>query len=223
MSWCPECETQVVLRDESGPGICPHCGVGLVSSPDSDWISVARLMSLAEAGYFADILADHGVQAQTRLAHDFSAVDGRWESVYVLQVREAEAELAAARIQAALGKEDDLAHPEHDADEDSPALPVIWRPLALMVMAVAVAYLAGRGVWNLRGAEPARAPSDRLWDTMMQIDRPFVSPPGRDGVRYRFRIDRTANAVILEQDRDADGLYESVRRFRQNAETRRNR
>lgn len=213
---------QVVPGGEPPPVACPRCGTGLALAADSDWISVARLTSLAEAGYFADILAEEGIQTRTELAHDFSAVDGRWQSVCVLQVREAEAELAATRIQTALGQDDDSTQPNDDADDHAPSVPVIWRPLALMVMAVAVAYLAGRGVLNRRGADPARPPSDRLWDTMMQIDRPFVSPPGRDGVRYRFRMDRKQNAVILEQDLDNDGRYELLHRFRRNAETERN-
>ena len=74
MSQCKSCGTQ--LGDDTNQA--QHSTV--------DWANVARIASVAEAGYLANLLTGQGIAAQVVEVPSFSAIGGEWTHGYVLQV-----------------------------------------------------------------------------------------------------------------------------------------
>jgi hypothetical protein len=198
----------------SADGMCPFCGKALAAESEANWTSVARLANLAEAGFFSQMLADEGIASQIRQHDDFSALDGSWSSVYVMQVPQIDAQRATERIRQELasGSTEELAQ---TIKPETAGATATWKPVALMLFAGSLAYLAGQNVPRHEGQVPHNDSRASLWDAVRQIETPLVSEPVADGARFRLSYDRGHSVFLLEEDRDGDGRYDRRRAFHQ--------
>ena len=181
---------------------------------NSNWVSVARLTNLAEAGFLQNLLSDEGVASNVKQHEDFSAVDGKWTSVYVMQVPAGLAHQAVVTIRQELADStSDDPQSSNGSEADQPA-PVVWKPLAIIFVAGGLAYLASQNAlpWPGRPADTNHRQS--FWEAIDGIAVPWVSDPAENGPRFRLRFDRGSNTVYLDEDRDRNGRYERRRKFR---------
>lgn len=216
MPTCNSCSMTFDSAQAGGsPGVCPFCGAQ--QAPDTGWTSVARVVSLAEAGFLANDLDEQGIQTRVVQTESFSALTGAWDVAYVIQAHDDEAATAAARIREHTDQEtaDQAWEPEHDvfvADE-RPVDMVIWRPLALMVFAGMAAFWLGQRFAEQGGKQPQIDVPQSLSSAVAEIGRPFATEPLPGKPRYRLTFDRHSQSWNLDADGDGDGQFERHRRF----------
>lgn len=217
---------------------CPTCGQPLPDAhavrdlPDAsdtgdvqdesqtrrDWVSVGRFKNLAEVGYFSDRFAAHEIPSQTRQHDEFRATDGSWRSIYVLQVPEELASVAADLIRSEIAEDDAKEDDESWSDDDSPA-PAAVAPnrlaqSALLVVVVGgLAYLAGRAAIDQPAAVAPGRPT--LWQTLAEIEGPLTTDSAAVRTPHRVRFDSASDAVVIERDADRDGRFEQWRVYEQ--------
>jgi len=101
----------------------PHHREAVPTHAEHRWVPVARVTGLAEAGFLQDLLQDRQIPSRVRQWDDFSAVDGSWSTVYIMQVPAEHARPAAAAIEqelkASTDTRDDQAAADSDVDTDS--------------------------------------------------------------------------------------------------------
>src|SRR5882724_1062336 len=147
--YCPECALPVPSNDPRRRDlICRHCGAELPGSDKANWVNVARVANLAEAGFLVDELSGEGVSARIYQSEDFNALTDRWSVSYLIQSSSAEAEAVAGRIRQHLA---DVDSRRGELDE-SPAVdanlsladPMFWRPVAVVVLAGMASFALGQ-------------------------------------------------------------------------------
>jgi len=185
---------------------------------DRPWIGVARIRNLAEAGFLTDELVGLGIDARIHQLDEFSALTDRWASLYLIRVPAANAQDAAARIRKYLAEESH--EPESDASSfrfsthDQPMDPLLWRPVALVVLAGVASFVLGQRFSDHKEV-PAdrRPPRNSLATAMEAIGRPLVTQPEVGESRHRLSFDRRHETWFLESDRDGDGQYDTRQAF----------
>jgi hypothetical protein len=210
---CPECAQPLTRYDaRRSDQVCPHCGAELPGALENQWINVARVANLAEAGFLADELAGEGVDARIFQTEDLSAVSDRWTASFLIQARPLEAQAAAARIRRYLAELEANPEPEEELKWDNrPAELAMWRPLALVVLAGMASFVIGQQFSAER--EAPRPQRNNLSRAVPAIGRPLVSEPAAALPRHRFYYHRGEQAWFLETDADADGRYEGRQRL----------
>jgi hypothetical protein len=181
-------------------------------------VSVVRTINLTEAGFLANELEAGGFHSQIRQHDSFSAVDGTWNSLFLVQVPADEAQASADHLRSFLA-EAEFSGPIAVADDGDDGVPrgPVWRPLALIVVAGVAVLLIGQKMRELRARqhEPSRA---GLLHVLEQIDRPFVSvDPGKGPGRFRLMYSRRTQHWRLQEDPDGDGRYDREWTFREPA------
>ena len=63
-----------------------------------DWIPIARVSNLAEAGYLVDFLTDRNIASDITEENEFNAAAGAWYSSFVLRVAEEDADPARSSL-----------------------------------------------------------------------------------------------------------------------------
>lgn len=211
MPRCLHCRNQL----EAGLTVCPHCRAELPNDEAGEWVSVARMTNLAEAGFFADLLADEQIATHVRRHDRFSAVDGSWATDYFLQIHQQDAPRAAALIRQHLEESGGQETPPDDLQPAGlPDAGSAWKPLVAVLVVGGLACLVGQSILDgpERHAPPVRRPT--LWSTLGKLDQPLVSQPqdGRPG--FRLYHDRHRNLTYLDHDHDGDGKYDQRLTFR---------
>ncbi len=212
---CPKCARN--LDATRNFASCPSCGAEVSRADGNAWVDVARVANLAEAGFLVDELVGLGIEAQIHQTQDFSALTDRWTAAYIIRVPSAAVRDAAARIRDYLAEESDETR---DASAfrilsgDHPIDQVLWRPVALVIIAGVASFLAGQRLSDPQNAQAdRRLPRNALTSTMAAIDRPLVTEPAEGQPRHRLQFDRRRQAWLLETDRDGDGQYDSRQAF----------
>lgn len=217
MLTCHHCRREFEPTQLGATAICPECRSEVRVGDNDQWVSVVRTINLAEAGYLANELETGGFPSQIRQHDSFSAVDGTWNSLFLIQVPAEQAQASADHLRAYLAEAEfsgPIAVAEDGADDGAPRGPV-WRPLALMVVAgVAVLFIGQRmRELRVRQHEASRA---NLLHVLEQIDRPFVSvDPGKEAGRFRLMFNRRMEIWRLQEDPDGDGRYDREWTFRE--------
>ena len=218
MKNCPQCRHEIHLQQPPAR-FCPQCGQTLATADTHDeasWKSIARLNNLAETGYFADMLEANEISTNVVQRNDYSALDGSWETVFVLQVRADRADEAAETLKREIdeGQHDDAywdATSHGDARRPySPA--AMWKPVALVLVAGGLAYCAGRSGFDRRPATVPR--DDELWEALSESPAPLVAE-SRNGIgNRRVTIDSNARLISVDDDLDGDRKWDHVRLFK---------
>ena len=212
--FCPEC-----ARPTDEPGVrrsleaCPHCGTPLVRDEQARWINVARVTNLAEAGFLVDELSGEGIDARIYQSEDFSALTDRWLVSYLIQSPPADAQAAAARIRRHLAEMESFQEPAaSDAwPGERPAFdPLVWRPVALVILAGMASFALGQRFAADRDPKP---PRNSLSGAISAIGRPLVTEPAVGMARHRLYYHWREQAWYLDTDANADGRYEARQRF----------
>jgi hypothetical protein len=243
MLTCPHCKNAFTSDDDGLQAVCPHCRTVVDRPPPTEWVSIVRCTNVAEAGYLANVLAGEGIETHIEQHDSFSAIDGHWVSMFLLQAPADAAQRAAERIRDQLAQDEVAAadsyldpppaaqtkappagreHAPVEAGipfgrltrEDTPA-PADWRPLALILLAGVAIVVIGLQLResNRRPAQPPTGPM--LLRALEQIDRPFVSQPRPgDPRRYRLRFDGRRRIWHLDVDTNGDGRYDRRKAFR---------
>lgn len=203
---------------------------------NSNMAVVARFQNAAEAGYFAHELGRREEMPVTvALAEDYDGIHGYWSARFHLLVADACAERARSALERLVAEsETDELNAREDVHADcgapigiSPFDPigrstmtsgtgsgaVNWVPIVLTLTAGSAAF------WGLRQMDHAprlrqpvvreRAREEDLWSHFLQSPDPWWQrlENGR-GVR-ELRIDRAHNRIIIREDADGDGFFES--------------
>lgn len=221
---CPQCASPIDLsRLHARRETCPDCGAPLGPDTQHQWIDVARVNNLAEAGFLTDELVGMGIDARIHQLQEFSALSNHWTSLYLIRVPAAKAREAAARIRQHLAEDtDESNNPRslfHDPDQDESFDVILWRPIALVVLAGVASFILGQR-WSDRKDLPIdrRPQPSSLVSALKAIGKPMVTQSAAGQPRHRLSFDRQRDAWLLELDRDGDGQYDKRQVFR-NSET----
>jgi hypothetical protein len=216
---------------------CPHCGLPLARSADrelpaplpddsgptprgaaANWVSIGRFANLAEVGYFCDVLAQHQIPTNLRQHDEFSATDGSWRSVFILQVPD-ELTDEAVRLSRAELEEDTIRESAETAShaaestQNAAGLPTLARSVAVVLVVAGIAFYAGQVTTARREGGPVSGPS--LEQTIEEIGVPLTTAEDPAKPRHRIRFHTHASAVLVERDADGDGRFEAWRVYRQ--------
>ncbi|MEW4527798.1 hypothetical protein [Maioricimonas sp. JC845] len=203
------------------------------SPADDSYRPIARFANAAEAGYFAHELAHRlDFDPVVRSEQDFDAIGGAWRQAYLLCAPEPLANAAAALLHEMCGDEDDHAHraaretesgpfDRFSADRDtewgdrsaSRRSLIPWASLLLTVAAGSVAFWSGRHAGRPAVAVDPRRQEALLKELLATPDRPWQQRVGRQGGMRQLTITPDRRAVLLQEDRDGDGLFEHQKRF----------
>jgi hypothetical protein len=211
MHYCEQCARSVEpVEPNRSSQICPRCGASLKLVEQDGWTNVARLTSLAEAGFLTDELSGGGLEARVYAAESFSATNDRWTASYLIQVPTASAHEATAVIRRRLAEDqytdEELA--DYYAEPDGPH----WRSAALVLMAGAMCFVLGQQ-FARHEEQLAPLPANSLPATVGAIGRPLFTEPAPGEPRHRLSYEWRQQAWLLETDADGDGRYELRRQF----------
>ena len=211
--FCPECDRPTDTAEAYGGATCPHCGTRLVRDEPVRWINVARVTNLAEAGFLVDELLGEGIDARIYQSEDFSALTDRWLVSYLIQSPPDDASLAADHIRRHLAEME--AYPEPAAtgpwtEERTAFDPLLWRPVALVVLAGMASFVLGQRFAADRDSKP---PRNSLSGAVSAIGRPLVTEPAAGQPRHRLYYHWRDEAWYLDTDADGDGRFEARQRF----------
>jgi hypothetical protein len=216
---CPECASTVdVTRLSGGHQCCPDCGAAVRLEDEHPWVDVARVTNLAEAGFLTDELVGLGVDAQIYQLQEFSALTNRWESLYLIRVpadasREAAAQIRQHLAEDAIERENEPAAFRFEA-HDQPLDPLIWRPVALVILAGVSSFVLGQRFSKQDELKVERRPlGNSLASAVDEIGQPLVTEPAPGRPRHRLTFDRRRETWFLETDRDGDGRYDNQQAF----------
>ena len=194
---------------------------------DPQWVPIARLANLADAGFFEATLVELGIDARIEQRDEFDAVAGHWQPVFVLQVAASDTKRATEALEqqlqassAATGdgsgqdpEETDgrsvieLQPPWSMADTDEADGWTLWRPFLLIVLAAGLVYLAVRT--GKPGGGGAQRPADiaPLWNTLIESREPLRS------AHRELWYDSRRRRLIVIDDVDGDGVADILREF----------
>jgi hypothetical protein len=212
---CPNCaatitDTRLATEGET----CPRCGAASPQEDEPRWINVARVTNLAEAGYLTDELVGLGIDAQIHQMNEFSAITDRWDAQYLIRVPADAAGDAATRIREHLTDEaadyDQRPSAFRLMGGDQPMDPLLWRPVALVILAGVSSFVLGQRFSDMQEAKADRRPSRNSFAMAIEaIDRPFVTKSSGHEPQHRLQFDRRRQSWVLDTDGDGDGQYDS--------------
>ncbi len=211
---CPECARPTDEGNARRRGTaCPHCGTPLVRDEAERWVNVARVTNLAEAGFLVDELTGEGVDARIVQSEDFSALTDRWLVSYLIQSPPDDAQAAAARVRQHLAEIESYQEPAANGDwsDARPTIdPLLWRPVALVVLAGMASFVIGQRFGADRDSQPH---GNSLTGAVSAIGRPLVTEPAAGLPRHRLYFHPRDKAWYLDTDADGDGRFEARQRF----------
>lgn len=205
MRRCPHCRMAFPpIHRPQDP--CPACG--LLPAAEQEFQPIARLTSLAEVGYLADVLEAESIETAIVHHSEFDAVSGTWTTFYLLKTPAAATETAIEIVRAELEGREEVDWPEEEPSSSPGAGRSSWTPLMLVLVAGGIAYCAGR-----TGAErPLPTATPPLWQALRESELPLESSSPGGQVRRRLRFDPAGDALLLEEF-DPRGRLERTRAF----------
>ena len=208
---CPECKLVLPEKDPV-PAYCSGCGMKLQGV--QDWVPIARMANLAEAGYMADYLSQQEIATDIAQENNFNAAAGAWLSSFIVRVSQADAESTRRLLTTGeYGEEDQLADDwQRMAGSGAGVFPwatIKW--LLFVLLAVGLAYLAIDRQRQQPG-QGQEGEADSFEEFMNQQPGPWVHHD-HHGVRSELYFNSEQKSMMLEQDRDGDGVSDYYRTF----------
>jgi hypothetical protein len=208
---CPNCAVSMdSISNSTARRTCPNCGELIKAAAHLPWANVARVSNLAEAGFLTDELVGLGIDAHVHQLDDFSALEDRWTTQYLIRVPVEAAHEAAAQIRCYF--DEDVHNQKNDRPSDLSPLqtrvmdPVFWRPVALILLTGFTSFALGQ---RFSGQVANRMPpANSLPSTVHDIGRPFTTESAAGEPQYRLSFDSHRQAWLLDTDRDNDGQYD---------------
>ena len=223
--FCAACEA---ARDDAA-----NVDPGEASPSGEPMVQVARFNNTAEAGFFADELDRLQIPVRLHVEENFDAMAGHWRHRMVLLVPESAAASAAAMLREVLEQTDD--EPERrtvaseaglnsevdpwdapgyeTAESASPQSGINWVPIVLTLAAGSAA------IWGVRklneapkpnaGPVPVNGREGELWNTLRLPNGGWALNHEEIPGRRQLQIDARRGLVVIQEDADADGVYES--------------
>jgi len=218
MHYCEQCARSVEpVEPNRSSQICPRCGAALKQVEPDGWINVARLTSLAEAGFLTDELVSEGQEARVYAAESFSVLSDRWTPSYLIQVPSDSVHEAAEVIRRRLEEDQFLDQGLADEFDEGRPDPVHWRPVALVLVAGAMCFVLGQQ-FARQMDQPGPLPRNSLPATVDAIGQPLFTEPAPGQPRYRLTYQRRGQIWYLDTDADGDGRYEGRQKFQASRE-----
>jgi hypothetical protein len=188
---------------------CPRCG-GELSVEQAAKKGIARFHSLADAGFFSEILAASGFHPSIRQRDESSLSDGGHTQVYLLFVPDGETEAAAKLLHKAV--EATGGHEEDDVTTGQEVSLISWRNT---VMVLVTGGLACAVLSNFlppgQAAPKIRRPA--LWQAMGELDGTWQAAEPDAANSHRVLIEHAGDVTVIEDDYDGDGVVDRRRRF----------
>lgn len=202
--------------------MCPYCGEELTGDAvDDSMRSVARISSLAEVGYFENVLHDAGIDAEVQEHEDFNAIGGEWSRTYVLRVAAARADEAVQLLEEALTSTSEPDEPSlftRHADSSQWVAAGVFGLLVCGLMFLLVAAGDNRAAWPWKDDErlkdSAAGPAPALWRALAEDKTPLTDAREGKLARRKLYYDEHRDVLLLEEDFDGDGRIDRTRGFR---------
>ncbi len=208
---CPECNLVLPEKDPV-PAFCSGCGVKLPGV--QDWVPVARMANLAEAGYMADYLAQEEIATDIAQENDFNAAAGAWLSSYIVRVsRDDEKSSRRLLTTGEYGEGDQLPDDWQRTTGNSPGS-FSWsamKRICFVCVVVGLVYLA----LDIQPQQPGQGQEGEVISFeqfMSQQPGPWIHHDPA-GVRSELFFNPEQNCMMLEQDRDGDGVTDYYQTF----------
>jgi hypothetical protein len=224
MTQCTYCGFHTEYLTGTALELCPQCGRTLPetsAAPNREWVDVARVTNLAEAGFLSDELIGLDIDARVHQTEDFSELHGGRKTHYLIRVpaecaQEAAAQIRSHVVEAAAEREaDDRFGEIGEAGQFDPAY---WRPVALVVLAGMASFVLGRQT-AVPPVDPPPAP-DSLAAAVGAVGRSFLTETTPGSPRHRLTFDRPRRVWRLDVDINGDGVFDTQRQFSANGAAR---
>lgn len=183
---------------------------------DTDsWATIARLRSIAEAGYFAhELESQAGIAATVHANEDYNALTGTWHTEFQLMVPTTRVEEAIPVLEAMLAANSDRdMRPTPLRDEFGVETSPPSRGLQPWLTSITIGSLAvavAATVDLVPG--PRRAPfqRERLWNQLNQSPEPWIQNNDRRGAIRVLRFDPDSGTALIDEDTNGDGVIDST-------------
>lgn len=209
---CPECKLSLPASDQV-PETCTRCGADLSALHEvQDWMPVARVANLAEAGFMADYLAAREIESDITQENEFNAAAGAWQSLFIVRVIQSEAKSAHAILTTGEYSEEESLPNEGWDDlptRDGASFSAQAFKLMLLLLIVAgVSYF----VVNFQRNKPQQDEPESFQQFLTRQPGPWIHHD-ESGVRSELYYNASRDHLILKQDLDGDKVPEYQRTF----------
>jgi hypothetical protein len=216
MPHCNYCGFTSDSNTSAASATCTKCGRALPddSSAQRQWVDVARLTNLAEAGFLSDELIGIDIDARVHQSEDFSELHGGRKTHYLIRVPAEFAQEAAAQIRPYIvdAETEQKTNNGDGFDSDVGQFDSAnWRPVALVVLAGVASFVLGRQTAVPR-VEP-RPAQESLPAAAGAIGRPFLTEAPAGAPRHRLSFDGSRRIWRLDTDANGDGVFDVQRQF----------
>ena len=212
---CPECKMVLPSLDRVAE-VCPRCGASLATLSESqDWVPIARVANLAEAGFMADYLAGNDLESDIVQQNEFNAAAGAWQTSFVVQVVPAEAVNARRILTTGEYGEEEGAFSEDWSElkenkESSFLVQAVKLVLVLLVLVGATYFIV-----EVQRKKPQRnqpGEPETLHEFLNQQPGPWIYQD-ESGVQSQLYYNAAENRMTLQQDLDGDGVPDYRKTF----------
>ena len=212
---CPQCNLMLAETDQL-PQVCPGCGADLSEAEKFlDWVPIARVSNLAEAGFLVDLLIDREIESDVTEENEFNAAAGAWYSSFVLRVAQENADPARSFLTAGENGEEEGVLDEQWQQVSTGGLVnsstqfLKWALLLLVIAGVATVILND----DQKPAQPRQpAAAQSFYEFLAQQPGPWIFE-NESGVRSQLYFNAFQNRLTIKQDLDGDGTLEYQRTF----------
>lgn len=184
-----------------------------------DWVTIARIQSVAEAGFFAHELEVQAEIPTTVHTHEsYNAMAGVWQNEFHLMVPEAHSEHAIPFLESLLSTNFELdGHSVSYEDEfgvrkttaPSRGIQPWLTSITIGSLAVAVATTVDL-MPNARRAQVQPMKRERLWNQLNKSPEPWVQSDQHHGGIRVLRFDPQTGAAFIDEDVNGDGVIDAT-------------
>ena len=184
-----------------------------------EWVTIAKIQSVAEAGFFAHELEVQAEIPATIHSHEnYNAIAGVWQNEFHLMVSGQHSERAIPILESWLATEverDGYSVPYQDefgfrkTPRPSRGLQPWLTSITIGSLAVAVATTVDL-MPNARRAQVQPMKRERLWNQLNKSPEPWVQSDQQQGGIRVLRFDPETGAAFIDEDVNGDGVIDAT-------------